>query len=124
MAGLVICRGEPCIKGRGGGHGRLGVPRVSHGGPKGLCCSQLFPSVWTPWAPTSPRSTWYLELIKAEGEVEDLGELLGQGLLPLEVLGWGIRGAGEGLQQAPQGVLWGQSTTGPRPAPVHLPGPG
>lgn len=94
MAGLVIWGG-----------GRHTTVR----GPKGLCwltgsrCGD-FPS--------------HLELIEAEGEVQDLGELLGQGLLPLQVLGRGVGGAREGLQQAPQGVLCGQSTPGP---PLHLP---
>lgn len=73
--------------------------------------------------PTQRSTGRYLELIEAEGEVEDLGKLLGQGLLPLKVLGRSVWGAGEGLQQAPQGVLWGRSTAGPPPAPVHLPSP-
>lgn len=56
-----------------------------------------------PFHTPSPR---YLELIEAEGEVQDFRKLLGQGLLSLQVLGGGIGGAGQGLQQAPQGVLW------------------
>lgn len=42
--------------------------------------------------------------------MQNLSKLLGQGLLPLQVLRGGVRGAGEGLQKAAQSVLCRQST--------------
>jgi len=125
MAGLVICGGgNPTL---GAGVGAM-AGSVSLGGPEGPCWLLAFAQ--SPLCRLPPPSSHpggpgrYLQLVEAEGEVEDLGELLGQGLLPLEVLGRGVRGAGEGFQQAPQGVLWGRNAAGPRPAPALLPGPG
>lgn len=81
-----------------------------------------FTSFSCPPSPPPPPRPRYLELIEAEGEVQDFCKLLGQGLLSLQVLGGGIGGAGQGLQQAPQGVLWGGQTKG-RSVPVcHLGG--
>lgn len=49
----------------------------------------------------------YLELVKAQREVQDLGELLGQRLLPLQVLsGVVVSLAGQSSQQAVQRRLW------------------
>lgn len=42
--------------------------------------------------------------------MKDLGELLGQRLLPLQVLHGGVRRAGQRLQQAAQGVLCGDTS--------------
>lgn len=44
----------------------------------------------------------YLELIKSECEVKNFCKLLSKSLLSLQVLRWGVRGAGQGAQQAPQ----------------------
>lgn len=55
--------------------------------------------------PLLKNAALYLQLIEAEREVQDLGELLGQGLLPLQVLHGSVRRAGQRLQQAAQGVL-------------------
>lgn len=46
-----------------------------------------------------------LELIKAKREVKDLGELLGQGLLLLQVLRRRARGTRQHQQQTLQGLL-------------------
>lgn len=46
-----------------------------------------------------------LELVEAEREMQDLGELLGEGLLLLQVLSGSVRRAGQRLQQALQGFL-------------------
>lgn len=48
----------------------------------------------------------YLQLIEAQSEVQDLGELLGQRLLPLQVLsGVVVRLAGQSSQEAVQRCL-------------------
>lgn len=45
----------------------------------------------------------HLQLVEAQREVQDLGELLGQGLLPLQVLGGVVVGlAGQSAQEAAQ----------------------
>lgn len=45
----------------------------------------------------------HFELVEAQREVQDLGELLGQGLLPLQVLGGVVVGlAGQSSQEAAQ----------------------
>lgn len=58
-----------------------------------------------PGCQTLPWPCVYLQLIEAEREVEDLGELFGQGLLPLQVLHGRVRRAGQRLQQASQGIF-------------------
>lgn len=45
----------------------------------------------------------HFQLVEAQREVQDLGELLGQGLLPLQVLGGVVVGlAGQSSQEAAQ----------------------
>ena len=46
-----------------------------------------------------------LEFVEAQCEVEDLGELPGQGLLLLQVLRGGAARPGERHQEGPQGTL-------------------
>lgn len=52
-----------------------------------------------------------LEFIEAQGEVEDLSELFGQSLLLLQVLGWGVGGTRQGLQQALESLLYRSRNT-------------
>lgn len=45
----------------------------------------------------------YLELVKAQGEVQDLGKLLRQRLFPLQMLSWvAVRLVGQSTQQTVQ----------------------
>lgn len=55
-----------------------------------------------------PPPTPHLQLVEAQREVQDLGELPGQGLLPLQVLGGVVVGlAGQRSQEAAQRRLCG-----------------
>lgn len=55
------------------------------------------------------RGQSYFQLIEAQSEVQDLGELLGQRLLPLQVLsGVVVRLAGQSSQEAVQRCLCGE----------------
>lgn len=51
------------------------------------------------------KDSCHLQFVEAEGKMKDLGELLGQGLLSLQVLHGGVGWASQRLQQAAQGVL-------------------
>lgn len=82
MAGFVICSEIDKVI-------LLDITGQKHVGLRGL------------WSEPSP----HLQLVEAECEVQDLSELLGQGLLPLQVLHGRVRRAGQRLQQAAQGVL-------------------
>lgn len=81
MAGIRICRKET---------------RREHAGAK--------LSYWS-WDCGPVGRGLNLELIEAEREMQDLGELLGEGLLFLQVLSGSVRRAGQRLQQALQGFL-------------------
>lgn len=53
-----------------------------------------------------------LELVETQREVQDLGELLGQSLLALQVLRGAVRHAGKGSQKAVQSRLCGGKGVG------------
>lgn len=64
----------------------------------------LFFFIISTFVPVISRSS-DLQLVEAEREMKDLGKLFGQRLLSLQVLHGSVRRAGQGLQQAAQGVL-------------------